>query len=531
MLILAAHVVPLGEKAKILGMAKREEYEKGTTIKVMTEKGEIVAEAKTLYAGQIVSHKTQNPKWLITMENGASTLGHGHILIDLEKMEFHEEITTPFHPALETPMATKPPLFKKEYRILKKFGELWSKKTIPQIRDMLIPIVEVAGEGYAEKARITDDEKTLTTNVQGETRIYSLKTRELEEIITWDQIIWALNRTKPPRKMMKMLMKSNFTGLVDPKRKNIVWYVAKWSLGFPAVPIAIFIYDRDEREIIAGPENPIEIILREGIDEDYTIAKHVNRQRLYDPEYLRVERYRLRGHIHATYPQAAIYTLTTNMDGIAPKDELERTRLGLPASPPTDMWTILLKLDENLNVKSYISRFPLDGREYVFSITDIADPNCKIYCWENDITVAARFTSFDLKRVIDDIYTTSHFCGIVRLTTDLKPVDAFNTTPLEKWFIDEYGFREKKYVKIGGEKKQAYMIYANETDASLSPDRSRIFIPIRIECVETYAPELIYGVYLFITDWKANKIREVWRHEEKGRKLEWSPHSDWTAWI
>ncbi|MEX0567604.1 MAG: hypothetical protein Q6363_000390 [Candidatus Njordarchaeota archaeon] len=503
------------EKPKLLGVADKHT---GNTIVIMNEKGEVIEEAKTYNAGKYTEHRQHSPKWLITHEE--ATLMHGHILINTKTLEMWEEITYPFHLFLQTPTATRPPLFRLECSNLRRFGGFY---TYPKekMKDMNAYLHETVGTPYVEKAKISTDEKTLCVNVKGETRIYSLEDLEMEEIITWDQITKALLRARAPRKMMRIVMRSNFAGLMDPKKTNIVWFIARWSLTYPVVPVAIFIYDREEREIIAGPKHPIEIILEGGVDEEYSPAKLVDIKKIYDPEYLKPTGIgkldRLYGHIQGTYPDAAIFTLTVNVDGLAPNNDDERAKMGLPR---WDLWTILLKIDENLHIKKYMTKFWYNNKQWIPSTTDIGGLE-RICCHDEDILLQCDFWPVDP-------YSEKDFYGFVRLNTNFELINIFDINPLHEWFIDEYELRDKRIMKLpSGEEYLIYGVGEYYEKASYDPDRKEIIVPIRVRSTRL-APKYRNDLYLFRTDWKAQKIREIKKWEGiRGKDIV----VRWTTWI
>ena len=515
MFIAAASYIKSEGKPRILGVA---DTDKAATIVVLNQRGEVVAEAKTLNPGKYAEHKQQNPKWLVTHTEAQPE--HGHILINLETLEMWEEISMPLHLALETPTPTRPPLFKDGYKEFRRFGEFYGKP-LEEIRELLEPIIAVAGEAYAEKAKISGDEKTLCVNAKGETRIYSLDTLELEEIITWDEIIWALRRAGTPRKMMRMALQSDFVGLIDPDKPSLVWYVIRWPLGYPEIPIGIFIYDRQEREIIAGPKNPLEIIRKAGVDEEYRAAMHVDEKWLYDPDFLEMTRpnYVVEGHIQGTYPGAAVFTLSVFLNKVVSESKEKRAELGLPS---TFLWTLLFRLNEDLELESYLCKIPYkDG--YVVPRNNDHGGNERICGFENDVVMQCDFEPLDP-------YGFNFFYGVVRLSPDLRILNMFESDRLEEWFVDEYGLRERLDIELpSGRVERRYRIFASESTACLSPDRSEVLVPLELNTsyyAEVFGGERIHRLYLFRVDWGVSRVREIKMWEGDSEFSVW-----WTAWV
>lgn len=486
-------------------------------IMFINEKGEEIDAIWTPGHYHLVHYTQKNPKWLIA--HTRATLTYSHVLINLENLEALAEPSITIHPLTKDMGITKPPKLYKKYRPLKKFGTIFTmrleeaKKIMGKHRELL---------GYAEKAIITQDQKKLCINVRGETKIYSLKNLELEEIIPWDKVMWALQKTNPPRKMMRMLAESNFIGMLDPKKHEKVWFIAKYAIGFPEVPVAVFIYDRDESEVVAGPKNPLEIIWSEGIDEEYTAAKYVDRNRIYDPEYLgRLTRPTIDGHIQGTYPGAAIYTVGINLSKITDPwkgDEFNRElakKLGLPSAP---RWTIVLKLNEKLEVDKYLCKITHGEAEYVWWIND---ETTKLYCWDGYLTLPV------LLEPLSDPELEA-FTSVVKLSKNLEVQEIVRMRDLQDWFLDTYGIA--KMFGIGDIAKAARELWwtlPKESASAPSLDGNELLVPLKISDEDYVWRKGRAEFYLFTTDWKMRKIREVGVWElNPDTPVVW-----WTAWV
>ena len=464
----------------------------------------------------LVHYTQKNPKWLIA--HTRATLIYSHVLINLEKLEALAEPSMMLHPLTGDLGITKPPKLYRKYSILRKFGGIFgirleeAKKIIGKHGKLL---------GYAEKAMITPDQKRLCVNVRGETKIYSLKSLELEEIIPQGKILWALQKTDPPRKMMRLLKESTFIGMLDPKKHERVWYIAKYAIGFPRIPVAVFIYDRDEEEVVAGPKNPLEMIWSEGIDEEYIAAKYFNKERLYDTEYLgKLTDPAVDGHIQGTYPGSAIYTIGINLLNITRPRKSGKFRevakkLGLPYT--VHPWTIILRLNEKLEVEKYLCKIVQGDGEYVFWINDEIS---KVQCWDNYITLHALLKPYDPE--LEDL------AGVVKLSMDLKPQEMIEVEEFQEWFLETYGIAKMFGIEDLAEAKEELWWTLPETDASApSLDGDRLLVPIKVSEEDYVWKRGRAEFYLFATDWRMRKIREVGVWElDPDNPVVW-----WTAWV
>ncbi|MEX0568793.1 MAG: hypothetical protein Q6363_006495 [Candidatus Njordarchaeota archaeon] len=483
----------------------------------MNEKGEEIDTVWTPGHYHLVHYTQKNPKWLIA--HTRATLTYSHVLINIEKLKALAEPSMAIHPLTKDMAITKPPKLPKKYEPLKRFGTIFTmrleeaKKIIGKHGKLL---------GYAEKAMITPDQKRLCINVRGETKIYSLKNLELEEIIPQGKILWALRKANPPRKMMRMLAESNFVGMLDPKKHEKVWFIAKYAIGFPEVPVAVFIYDRDEDEVVVGPKNPLEIIWSEGIDEEYRAAKCFDKERLYDTEYLgKLTEPTVDGHIQGTYPGSAIYTIGidfSNITKVWKNGKFDRElakKLGLPR---THRWSIILKLNEKLEAEKYLCKIMCEDNEYICWINDEIS---KIQCWDNYITLHALLKPLNNPEL-------EVLAGVVKISMDFEAREMIEQGEFQEWFLEAYGIAKMFGIEDLAEAKRELWWTLPTTSASApSLDGNRLLVPIKISDEDYVWKRGRAEFFLFATDWKMRKIREVGVWElDPDTPVVW-----WTAWI
>ena len=283
----------------------------------------------------------------------------------------------------------------------------------------------------------------------------------------------------------------------DPKNPQKIWIMARY---LNESPVAVFIYDREDMDIIAGPEHPFKIIEREVDPEDYPAIKLLETDKLYDPNYLHRNvidwDVPIMGHIQKTYPGKALITasLDDTLLGAPPPRKMEaRWRLSLCPGESTD--TLLLMLDENLHIKRYAWRLKANGKEWVAGTTDIVDD--LIYGWDTDIMFHGLFYSMDIEDYQKkDQHEKYNWFGFVQLDLDLRSQRVFKRYPADEKFAEEFGYTGK-FLDVGG----------TGDEITYSPDRHEILLAIPIE--DRIKRE--EWVHIVRTDWNGERLKEIIR--------------------
>jgi len=506
MIVAAISNIKERKGGKRIGIQRFDPQRKHTKVVVLKEDGEIVEEMEGRILGNMENHAPRNPRWIITYADDTWT--NLHTLIDLKNLDGAADFGCPWHMALANKFARKPPRFMRGFEALRRFGGIWEA---PQhVRQRILNFYAEkfgvpGGKPAANKAKISYDEKTLCLNVPLETRIYDLRSLEIEELITMEQLYLELLK-RVPRKARKAYLGAGYVGLIDPEKPNIVWYYVGWGTLVPRVPVGIFVYDRESGEIIAGPKHPLEIIWEEGLDEEYPAANLVRREDLYNPDSRLYDDRALVGHIYGTYPGEAVFSVTVSLMRLAPRDRGERKRLGLPGGT---RWSFPFKLDLDLRVRGYVSRFWFGDVEAVFAHSEwgsggrYACLGCGVLA---QVSMVFPYDPFN-DRLLG---------GAVLLSRNFRVLRVFDAIRFEEWFRGEYGFVGRKSYYVGVSWKRA----------AVSPDGGRIFVPVVAEDLRSKEEWL----YAFISDWSGGRVREVgcWERSRVDRS-DIVPH--WSTWV
>ena len=268
---------------------------------------------------QPIHAKKENPRWVAIGSGRDPTVE----LIDLKEMEAYATGTIPLHMAMEKEYWIGKPLLRKEYRPMMRFGGLYqlNDKEIDRLTAMM------GGRWASGIPSITDDEKILCVKALGEFKIYELPSRELIDIITYEQVREAIIKTRPNKEIARQALTSSFTAKIDGEEHNILWVTMAKRGGY-----AVFLMDWEAREVISPIKNPFQIAWENGLDEVYPLHL-IDRGRIMDPEY---RRGMLNGVVMDTIDGTGRTILKIhNRWPNVPKDPIEREKNNLP---PNDLF-------------------------------------------------------------------------------------------------------------------------------------------------------------------------------------------------
>ena len=468
-------------------------------ITILNEKGETQAEWRTVAVhGSTYRHTyTKKPRWLA--HAGMCPPAIETVLIDLENLNAYAELAVAYHPALKNPHQTRPPVFREGYEKLRHYGGLFEYS--PEEQGLIAKkLAMAAGNPIPRSISISNDEKYLSIAVTGEIRIYRLDRLELIDIITWDQIMKALIRAGTPRKMLRLLR--SFNGIMDPAKPDTIWVSGAYR-----GTICVFKMEIPTRSITTDVKHIYEIIWENRLEEEFEPIKLVDKDRIYEPEYI--------GNIAGASPNIwgdgalslliRIYTHEISVPG----DPKEREKLGLTPDNTVSSEVIFVDLDEELNVKYHRRWIWIEDKEWrIMPVVGTALTR------GDHMIIQGSFSS----RKTNEKGRPEFFRGIVMLSRKYKTTAATKDEPIIDKLIEEKDIDTEKYhiasKLLGG--------------ATASPDRGQLLLPVEIHPKRRY-PSLQSKLYLAKTDWKVSKIEVV--EEWLGTKKNRGPGVSWTAWI
>ena len=475
---------------------------KGKFVTIINNKGEIIREWRATTGG--IAWKTADkpePRWLI---NPGDLVEPETILIDLKNKQLYTEPTIAYHPALKIPhITTTPPIFRPEYRKLRKYGGIYQ---YPEETTTLIvrQMVAAAGEPLTYSATISNNEKQAMISARGEARIYRLPKMELIDIMTWAQIMRSLTKAGTPRKLLRLIRL--FDILMDPEKPNTAWVLGLCGLGRVA---CIFRIDIPTREVISEVKHIYDIVWENGLDEEFKPIRLLDKEKIYDIEYMR-------GIAKASWGiwgdgklNLGIGIITEKLD--APKDPREREKMGLVPNPLEDDEMIRVTLDKDLGVECYKRWITIGDKEYHIWV-DVGGVTTR---WNDQIITGSLYA-----RHLSDNGKTKLFNGIVRLGRRYETINAVELIPIENKFEEEVEIEEKK---------KQYKIDITSSGGGVSRDGGEVLAWISVDGVGPYR-RLVQGrSYLVRTDWKIGKLDVVgvWLGEKKND----TPYLDWCAWL
>jgi len=468
-------------------------------ITILNEKGQTQAEWRTIAVhGSAYRYTyTKKPRWLV--HPGMCPPAIETILIDLKELKAYAELAVAYHPALKNPHHTRPPKFRGGYEKLRRYGGLF--KYPPEEQGLIAKkLAMAAGNPIPKSASISNDEKYLSIAVTGEIRIYRLDTLELIDIITWDQIMRALIRAGTPRKILRLLR--SFNGIMDPAKPDMIWILGKYR-----GTVCVFKMEIPTRTITTEVKHIYEIIWENGLEEEFEPIKLIDKNRIYEPEYIE----NIAGAIGSIWGDGAlslsIHVVTREMR--LPGDPREREKLGLTPDNTVPSEAIRVNLDNELNVKYYKRWIWIRDKEWRI-IPVVGTTLTK----GDHMIIQGSFSS----RKTNKEGKPEFFDGIVMLSRKYETITATEDEPIIDRLIKEQNIDMKKYhimsELLGG--------------ATTSPDKNQLLLPIEIHPKRKY-PSLQSKLYLTKTNWKASKIEVV--EEWLGTKRNMGPSVSWTAWI
>jgi len=429
--------------------------------------------------------KRGKPRWIAIGGPKTPTVK----LLDLEKMEAYATGTIPLHMATEKEYWIGKPLLRKEYRPMMKFGGLYqlSDEEIDRLTAMM------GGRWASGIPSITDDEKILCVKALGEFRIYELPSRELIDIVTYEQIREAIIKARPSREIARQAITSSFTAKIDSEKHNTLWVTMAKRGGY-----AVFLMDWETREVISPIKNPFQIAWENGLDEVYPLHL-IDKNRIMDPEY---RRGMLNGVVVDTVSGTGrtiikIHDTWPNM----PRDPVEREKNMLP--PDNNFGaTMMLILDRDLNLEKAVRWLEWDGQEWEIGIS------FGHYMFRRDILIVGgipiRSAEEYLRRGKNRkkwLTSSIHYLekpqklDFVRIDENYRIANAIRMIDVKLRFVDEFQVDIDKYDVLS-------------VEATANLGGTEIIHEIKLDpwYDYKYSFELSQEAYLVKTDWKLKRM-------------------------
>ncbi|MEX0568519.1 MAG: hypothetical protein Q6363_005070 [Candidatus Njordarchaeota archaeon] len=461
-----------------------------STLVIMQDNGEIIKEIKTGIAATVGWPTiSKNQTWI--GNTGDPIRHYADIgIINTRTLEIIVDHGLPYHLALEEPkLPYKATRFKPGYEKLKKFGGLYEyprEKTI-QIWNNLTR----TGNPNTGRISWTNDEKYMCIDAKNEIRIYDMKTMELVDIVTYNEIMHALLLARAPRELMKWAPKAIYAGIINAENPEIIW---------------IHMYTYDKHTALFAIHVPTRTIISP-IKHSLEIVSDL----LPSTRYIPMENL-LSRHIEALttimYP-----TPTKNITveiGLtlykidSPNDPKEKLRLGIP--PETYHDNIIVQLDTELNIVNAAHTVTIDNIEY--GVYSYPQP-------QPDYLVLKSMSGFKPLSLDQE-----PFFGIVRLD--------WKTLRIHSYLSDEKIEKMANEIVITHNKDFVTNFVAQDIYPRVHGDE--VFIAISAWPAGQKKRELPEKIVLLKTDWRTTKMTIL---------NEWEGHSpastnsvlfQWGAW-
>lgn len=319
-----------------------------------------------------------------------------------------------------------------------------------------------------ENYLFSNDERYFCVDARGEIRIHDLKSLDLVDIITYEQIINALTLARIPRKILKWAITSEYEGIIHAEDPRLLW-VAMYGKH-----VGIFLLDIEDRTIVSPVKNPIEIAKKNNL---LASLNYLPSEKPWEGE---------RKTLVGVFPTptnnllVALYVPLRHTN--VPQDKEKRRRLGIP--PRASYEQVIFLLNTDLDIVHWKRSVEIEGKEYYLDSWYAS--------WPDYLLLGNRFTMATMSLDPKD-----NFHGIIGL--DWRTLDV-------KSYVYEEDVRQLAFDVLDVDrKKYRVSIFAGEFVPRVYGEDILIPITVKLRGVSGTPAEVI----LAKTDWKAKKMRII----------------------